>query len=74
MYCRGPVAATIGVLFLLFHYIEVVKGVLPPYVMSHYYKEIRNMHHVSFTFTLLTGHESRLPRNWTEIELFNFQH
>ena len=32
MYCRGPVAATIGVLFLLFHYIEVVKGVLPPYV------------------------------------------
>ena len=42
MYCRGPVAATIGVLFLLFHYIEVVKGVLPPYVMSHYYKEIHN--------------------------------
>lgn len=32
------------------------------------------MHHVSFTFKLLTGHESRLLRNWTEIELFNFQH
>ena len=42
--------------------------------MSHYYKEIRNTHHVSFTFKLLKDHESRLPRNWTKVELFNFQH
>ena len=31
MYCGG-LAATIGVFFLFIYYVEVVKGVLPPYV------------------------------------------